>query len=263
MIDVKFSNSNKIYKLPESWDDLETKDLINFIRIIHTTEDIHLAKLKILKEFMGLPNYFFNNKDEFFADEISGKLIGIVDLFLNDEPFSKNIIKSFSHEGTLYIGPTDMYENMSAEELDMADYYYNLYVDTEEVKYLHHFVACIYREKDIQSIPGTDNFKGDLRVSFNVNNIGYIANRFNTLDIYLCHAIMFNYRNIMRWYSTMEEWKLVFSSTSNSSSATWSKVFRSIAGDKLGTIDSIKRMAIYQIFDELQYLEEQRLINKP
>jgi hypothetical protein len=276
MIEVRFTNSDKTYFLPESWSEVSPEQLMIFIKVFHTTESIEEAKLLIIKQWLRIPTSVFTDSsliaahkrrykvNQYLLTEIEDKLVTELQIFFEDFGFERNLIPTIQVPGlnkSLLYGFSDRLENVSADEYRSAAYYYQMYVeDTSNLEYLYLFVACLYRPKRSDGIqPGDETYDGDIRAPFNENNLKEAAAIISKIDTYKLVAVKFCFERIMKWFGDLQDFDLLFKESKNKSEefTDWDKIIRSVAGQKMGAIERVRKMPIIDVFKELQYLEEE------
>ena len=275
MIKVLFSTTRKPYYFPEKWDELTPEQLTALIEIVLNEGDNHTAKLVILREWMKLPRQQFADMvlqkkyeestqiNHFFIAEVEEKLLPFLDPFLEYGGFEVNIMKKLIVPGLrkeTLIGFSDRMESISADEYSYAQHFYQQYVDdTEDISHLHKFVACLYRPQRTDGIlPGHSDYNGDMRSPFNAGNIDFIAEKVAKIAPLKLYAVKLCFERIMKWLSELENYEYVFKGDQDKSAdyVDWDKIIRMVSGDKLGSIEQVRKLPILGVFQELQYLEE-------
>lgn len=275
MIEVRFSNRNKTYHLPDNWAEVTPIQLYQFIRILHQEETIEAAKLKILQKWMDIGmgtftgvsivdaiqgNYQIN---DFLLTDIEDKLIPFIDRFFSENSFEKNLLPTLTIPGRriTYYGYSDRLESVTAGEFAMAVFHYDTFISSGNLNDLRKFVATLYRPKRTDGVqPGDAGWNGDLRVPYNENNILAIAEELENIDPYWLYAVKFNWERILTWYGELPSFDAVFPTheTRVSTYTDWDRIIHSIAGDKRGQVLDVRSMPIFELFQEIQYLEEER-----
>lgn len=276
MIEVVYSNSSEVYSLPESWDEVSADNLYRYLEILHTEENIDTAKIMILQAWMNIPSEVFtdvspstprskrSHVSEYLVTEMEEKLLPHMDIFFEDKSLEKWIIPTLRIPGKniIYHGPSDMMQNVSAEEYTSAAHYHQMIFQGEEMDEhaLRMFVASHYRPQRSDGIAaGHPRYNGDMREPFNENNLELIAENLSRLSQYKLLAVRFVWQMIMKRYAEMEEFSLVFSGDGKKQAYTdWDRIIRNIAGDKRGQVAEVRSMPMFEVFHEIQYLEEER-----
>lgn len=273
MIEICIHKSGNLYFLPTTWEELSPKQFLFFVKTIHTIEDVEKAKMMLLKEWANISDADFTG---YANTSLSRKriinnmmmqqyiqLLSELNIFFDSVSFGKNLYPTIDLPHISLIGPADNLANVTANELDKAYYFLDMYYETEELNYLKSFVACLWRKpaKDAYA-PGHPLYKGDIRTPFNENNIQYDAILLDSVDSYILHACRYVFNNNLKFLAEQPNWERTFKSNAKDSGertqTDWNKIFRSIASDKRGTLDDIKKLSIIEVFDELEYLEAER-----
>lgn len=268
MYQIKFSNSPKIYHLPENWDEVTAEQLKSLIEIVRTEEDNDLAKLLVIKSWGGLTQSIFKQINQFFISESEDNLVPLIAPFFEFKGFQKNIMQSIEVPGQgKYYGFSDRLENVTAGEYSMAIHHYDLMLAEEEDKsHLINFVATLYRPRRTDGVtPGHTNWNGDFRVAYNEDNIDVYADHIARMDNETLYAIRVCFERIMKWMGDLPNYSLLFNTvnTKKSGFPDFDRVLDSINGDSLSSINQVKALPLHTIFNKLQWLQEEYNANKP
>lgn len=268
MVQVNFSNSNKTYVLPESWEELSPLQFIAVIRILSENVPIEKAKLRLLQALLNAPDRVFYNfssladwknsvgidKDsdlrrEWLLNIYAEELLPIIEFIFNQGPIFKNLLPSFNVGKIVYYGPKDGYEDATVAEIEEADQYYQVYVATKEEKHLHSLAACLYRPKDAEG----------KRTKFVQEDVSKTAETFTDVSKEVLMAVKITYERVLTWYSQNPQYASLFSGTKEGKSdlKSWSKLVRAMSGDKLGTIEDVRKLKLYEAFDQLGFANDE------
>lgn len=273
MVEIVFHPDNFVAYLPENWEEVSPEQYLFFIKIIHTTEDTELAKMLILKEWAKIPNKYFTGYNDLSVKKRIVKnglmhdyiqLASQLNVFFESVAFGKNLLPIVQLEHQSLYGPADNLANVTANELDKAYYYLDMYTATEDMNFLKLFFVCLWRPHRTDSIDkGHPLYNGDIREPFNENNVEYQALELGNIDPYILFASRYIFNNNLRFLAEQPNWEKTFKSNKKTgengiSMTDWNKIFRSIASSKIGTLDEIKKISIIEVFDELEYLENER-----
>lgn len=276
MYQIQMSNMRKPILFPENWGEVSRDQLFSLIANIHQYPDDEEMRLYILRDWMKLSTEQFTDTtmwnarsrriepNSFLIAEYVEKLFPLIDPFLTDVGIERFIVDSIqipSFIPTTLYGPSDRLENVSAEEFSFASNYYQKYLEnTSDTSALYDFIACLYRPKRTDGIrPGHPEYNGDLRQPFNSNNIESISQQIARVHPYKLYSIRFCFERVMKWYHDLPEYHEVFQKGEERKETyvDWDKIIRSVSGEKLGSIERVRQMPIFEIFNELQYLEEE------
>lgn len=267
MVSVTFSNSNKTFILPESWEELSPQQFLAVIDILAESTEKEKAKWRILQALLNAPDRVFYNfnsyrdwkvslgidksadiRREWLANAYSEELLPIIEFIWEPGPIFKNLLPSFTIGRDIYHGPKDGFEDVSVYEIEEADQYYQMYVSTKEDKYMHSVAACLYRMKQ----------KDGKRTNFVQEDIAKIAESFTDLSKQTLLAIKMVYERVLLWYSLNPQYKSLFESTGGKTDIkSWSKLVRGMSGEKLGTIEQVRKLKLYEAFDQLGFANEE------
>lgn len=267
MVSVTFSNSNKTFILPESWEELSPQQFLAVIDILAESTEKEKAKWRILQALLNAPDRVFYNfnsyrdwkvslgidknadiRREWLANAYSDELLPIIEFIWEPGPIFKNLVPSFTIGRNIYHGPKDGFEDVSMYEIEEADQYYQMYVSTKEDKYMHNVAACLYRLKD----------KDRKRTKFVQEEVENTAKSFSVIPKQTLLAIKMTYERILLWYSMNPQYKSLFEGTGGKADLkSWSKLVRGMSGEKLGTIEQVRKLKLYEAFDQLGFANEE------
>jgi len=268
MVQVNFSNSNKTYVLPESWEELSPLQFIAVIRILSENVPIEKVKLRLLQALLNAPDRVFYNfssladwktsvgidkkadlRREWLLDIYAEELLPILEFIFKPGAIFKNLLPSFVVGKNIYHGPKDGYEDATVAEIEEADQYYQVYVATKEEKHLHSLAACLYRTKD----------KDGKRTKFVQEDVSKNAETFADLPKDVLMAVKMTYERVLTWYSESPQYAPLFSGSKEGKSdlKSWSKLVRAMSGDKLGTIEDVRKLKLYEAFDQLGFANDE------
>jgi hypothetical protein len=263
MIQVSFNGVQKYYLFPEKWEELTQEQFILFIRVLNTEDNLERAKIKIAQKLLNVPDRIYYNllslgkykeehkidaKIEFMASQYSEELFPYMEYLFDNKPFMVNPIKDITGKKNVLYGPKDGYEDVTIGEIEEADQAYQMYRDTSDIKWLKRMVAILYRPKQF-SLKGNKS-----RIDYNIDKIEDIETQLEKVDEVILKGVKFIYERILAWYAAHPIYKQLFAGGGEDATPDikgWSRLIRGLSGEKLGTIDMVRKMKLYDALDQL------------
>lgn len=151
MIKVEYGKHSQLF--PEKWEELSPKQLIKCLNILEcnhffqaqTEIMYYLSNIRFKTILVQLRRKAVN--DDNAALELSA-LRQIFD-FMKDKPSFKTWkFPTLKINGITWLGPIDLFENLSIGEFGRAEDYFKAYTkDTNNQQLLNKFMACLYQPK--------------------------------------------------------------------------------------------------------------------
>jgi hypothetical protein len=250
------------YLLPEAWNELTQKQLIQNIAVLplfffHSENKKN--KLLFFSEYerLKLLYNFIENKKLFKIDIATIKQLADCMLWLIDgnKELYNFIIKSIKVNNKILFGPNNKFLYMTFGEFIFADTMFSHYHQEQKDEYLNKLIAILFREKKYTE--SSLNFKGDIRTEFNEAKINYDSKLIANLQPTYKAAILFNYHTIRKFLS--EKYIYVFGSykeqeaqleAANSNTTTWTDVLKNMSDDIL-KIDKYAKQPVHTVLDYL------------
>lgn len=234
-------------RIPESWSEIEAKDVFPCISIIMETPSKQKACLKLLKYFMPLSSNLFH---KIKGIDFYEKLIPLVDWMVNS-PMLDTPVKGVKFKRETYLMPKARLENMCLWEYAEADSAYLSFLETGSMDYYNRLIAILLR-------PATPNKDyvikfNDLREPFHPEGIDHrmiiLKDLPENVKFYVSHFFLCCKVNLLELYQNAFEEK----GTSEEGSMDWDLVFIELARAGLfGNIEQVKRMPVHYFFKWLQ-----------
>lgn len=223
----------KILKIPEVWNEMNTRQLIGVAKVIYKKLDILAGKLWLLKILAGMSWWKFLR----FSEEELGTYIYLTDFLLKKNELTVQLLPKYRN---LY-GPASGLDNLKIKEFVFTELYYSEYNSSKNESDLDMLIAVLYR-------PGRKNYNckmnpdGDVREAFNDNLIQHYARRIHRWPMYVRRAIVI-------WYTGCR----------NAWISQFDNVFAGGDGDpsKYGLWSMMRSVAKNGIFGDLEKVQEQ------
>lgn len=236
--------NNKLYFIPNNWDELNKKQLIKVASILHhPLYSNDLKQYLLLKALINVASFGFGRlhvdgkaRMMKYVEWVSDK-----ELFLTYNPiinYRKNIFSE-----TLF-APASNFENLKMVEFHYSEVAYKNLIETDEVDYLNELVAILYRRKK-DNYDCELNSDGDFRVPFKAAEIEYHKKIVKGWNTSVKQAILMWYDGCRQ--SLIKEYEEVYKGSSNTENYYTGlfTMMRSLAGDKYGTFENIENLNVH------------------
>jgi hypothetical protein len=242
-------------QLPESFEDLSGKQFIGISKLLFTGGDVLRCKVQALKILCGLSPFKF----AFLKAEVISRAIEYVDWVFDEKKIiTKQLIPSYKG----YHGPISNFDNLRMKEFHMSELYYREMVSQENPApdaSLNNLVAVLYRPAKWFYNKKRDK-DGDIRMAFNENEIAYRARKISRWPEKVKQAIFLWYGGCRQ--KLEEDNEAAFRDDSGSSFESQFDtgmygVMRSLAGDKLGSVEKIEEMYVHTCMLEIGLIKEE------
>lgn len=247
--------NNKSIHVPECWNELAAKQLVEVMNYLFIRNDSDNARILHLQRvlFAMTPKQYCKLP----AEDIDERLYLVEFLFQEKIDLTKNILpqyidKNLNGENDVFYGPVDECINVIGFELAFAESHMMTWFETKEDEELDKLVCMLYRPGK-ESYDHERNPDGDVRIVFNENLCYYNAKKYIRLwpkSVKL--AILFWFRGC--WQKWVDENTEVFSGDGNDPALHGMlSVFRNIAHDgTYGDFDKVGAMVVPNILIELR-----------
>lgn len=159
VIMIKTFIHNKWRSVPDKWNDLTVKQLVQVLSVFGNTDDVVQAKLKLLKIITGLNWWQWVNAS---ADELNDRL-HLVDFLIKENTLTRNLLPSYRG----FAGPADDFENLVMSEFVYTEAFFQQKADNyADVEALDNLISILYRKKK-KGYDSDRNQDGDIREPFN------------------------------------------------------------------------------------------------
>lgn len=232
--------SNKRYDLPESWNELTGKQLVQLVALVHkgVTEDVALLEaLRILWKKSRLSFYGFMQlwRPSFWNDLKQRALKEVIWVFESEKVLTDQLLPKYRG---LY-GPAGEFSNLRMIEFHACEVYYHRFVHDKDDVWLNRLVAVLYR-------PGKKKYNkkldadGDIREPFSEYISTYYADKVAKWPAAVKQAILM-------WYDGNRQMLIRF----NQDVFSGSGVKSNIAEGMYGVIRSIAQSGIHGDFEKV------------
>lgn len=161
----------RLYPVPQKWNELTGRQLIDALVILHSGMDVDTARLHLFRTITATTwwRLWWLGVKEF------DDLLYLVDWMLTDNTLTKNILPVYRE---MY-GPADAFNNLIISEFIFTEQHYTIFKNAEtsepdRLAALNSLVGILYRPAK----PGYDmrrNESGDIREAFNDNLTGFYS----------------------------------------------------------------------------------------
>lgn len=219
--------------------------------LFHGGDEIE-CKVKALRVLSGLSVYRWMR----LRPEVINQCLAYVD-WVFDAAAPVKITKQLLPEYKGYYGPASEFDNLKMSEFHFAELHYKEMINGDEAA-LNSLVAVLYR-KPKKNYNTKLNADGDIRVAFNANEMAYYANKIAKWPANVKQAIFL-------WYDAcrqelIENNPLVFKDQGSDFISQFDTglygMIRSLAGQKLGTIEHIEDMYVHTAMLEIGLIREE------
>lgn len=224
-------------KMPSNWQEVTAIQFMAFAKALCSSDFFktllfHWSKLpiKIIGTLKRKHLIHFAENTQWVKEEIS---------------FEANHLPSFRITGTLtkWYGYGNGYMHLTLNEFGTADTYLSAYHLTNDITWLHKFIAVLYRPSNSKILFKAFFNKGDNRVPFNEHLIDDRAKIAAKLPPYIKKAIEYNFIAIRNTKTATH--KHVFEKGEGKPDfLAWAKITCASAGPELGTLQQIPNIPI-------------------
>jgi len=250
---IELVYDKKSYVIPENWNELTTKQVVNMVRLIHASKDDVDFLYRALQILLQMSNWDYVKLSNDFKGRAFDHIIWIAgENTLTKNPFPQlSIVPFFS---TLY-GPKDDFDNIRAKEFHFAEMSYVAYLETNDIGYLDRLIGVLYRKHC--GLKGDELLKrGDVREDFNDNLVPKYANTVLRLSIDTKRAIL-------QWYDGCRHNLLQSFKSLKKADGVQSDDFKglyplmhSMAGEKYGDFDKIEQKLVWDLMYAMQQFND-------
>lgn len=245
--------------LPDSFEELSSDQYIQIADILFQGGDTLECYTKALRILAGMSRISFMLMDPEMVDRCLP--------FINWVFETKKVITQLLPEYKGYHGPVSDFDNLKMKEFHFSEMYYgevmaqplNPLKGTLEDP-INKLTSVIYRQGKFR-YDRKMNPDGDVRIPFNANEIEFNSRIIHKWPDAVKHAIFFWYHSCRQ--QLIDNNPLVFTEPGDNYTSQFNTglygVMRSLAGDKLGTIDKIEDMYVHTAMLELGLLKEEEI----
>lgn len=178
----------RLYTVPEKWNELTGRQLIDVLVIMHMAMPFENARLHLFKKICGATwmRLWWCGVEE-FEDKLY-----LTDWLLGENTLTDNLIKSYQG----HYGPAGSFNNLVISEFIFTEQQFAIWKSDEPVAVRHdalnRLVAILYRPEK-KNYDKIRNESGDIREAFNDNLIDYYTTIIATWPFQVKQAIVFWY----------------------------------------------------------------------
>jgi hypothetical protein len=275
MVGIKIKN--EVFPLPEKWEELTpTQYLIVFEELVsEVSEDIKATRIFMRVSgvkpilFLGWKRYVVaiwrswwkGDRSLFYmpifsALQVADEVLPVLKFVFERKVISKNLLPVITVKGWEYYGPSDGLLNVTNDEFEKCEFFYALYRNTKEDKWLQYLCGCLYRVAG----NGDGKTSGDLRARFNENLVEDYFAAAGNFTASVMFAVLFFYEGCKEKMYAKYEGSGVFTAEEGKQvkldPEAYRKVLFALAGEKNGTVDVIKKLTVHETFFRINELEE-------
>jgi hypothetical protein len=234
------------YSIPEEWNELDEKRLLNIIRICHRGMQDETGVLMLFKALANIPSWQFYLMRTPALMEVAEEC---VDFILQENTLTRNVIPVWDG----FAGPSDELANLRMVEFCFTESAFIEYQHTNDQSALDRLIAVLYRPQKGILYNRKLNPEGDLRKKFNENLIGHYAKKVAKWPWEVKVAIMQYYKACRQ--KKIDDNDRIFNSSDGEESINgmWS-VLQSVASD--GPFGDIDKTAEQYVDSILMHLNE-------
>lgn len=237
---------NKDYYLPESFNELNKKQLIWLARLM-SQEKTEYHELEVLNALLDVGLF------EFFriSPEIKLNMLPLTQWVYEGNTLTEQLIPEYNS----LFGPCREFDNLTLGEFHFSEMYYQQVAKGDNAA-ANNLIAVLYR-KPRPFYNKTKDKHGDIRLPFNANLIAYYANKIAPWPISVKTAIVMWYDGCRE--KLVETYNEVFSAGSgehNDNDAGMYGVIRNLSGDRFGKISEVEQVFVHTAFMEIEKVME-------
>ncbi len=281
MVKIKINKSE--INVPQSWNELDKYQLLDFIRIIYLdskdgnfsdVERLHKTKIEMLLVLLRQTKYFLKiwERDCKYKSIFLGELNKVLKL---TEPFfekvegedkdgnpqvyytakydlTDNVLKFFRKGLVSYYGPGELLNDITFDEFMLADLKFEHYLKYKKESDLDELVAVLYRKKK--------NVFGK-KVEYDADKVDAMKEQFKDLPKEIKFAVFHYYTSCRQFLTNFFDkvFKVAQATEEKNNDASgWFDVKFHIAGTKFGSFQEVGKTKMFVILKHLQMLEAQR-----
>ncbi|THU34253.1 hypothetical protein FAM09_24860 [Niastella caeni] len=241
----KVNLNKKWYNIPETWDELTCRQLVQVLRICNLGHTLLVAQVQLFKILTGIRWFilWWNG-----PMEIEDKLY-LVDWVFEENTITKNLLPIYRGR----YGPADNFSNLQVCEFIFTEQYYQQYKEEGGVQHLNTLIAILYRplKKGYNKLR---NEEGDMREPYNDNLTALYVRSVARWPVAIKEAILFWYEGCRT--SLVKNNPDVFGGAGGDPAkyGLWS-VMRGVAEKAIhGNINDVERMYVHVFMMELNEL---------
>jgi hypothetical protein len=255
VIEVVYHKRRSFF-LPESFNELSGRQLIGLAPLLYFESDELESRVKALRVLSGLGGIRWR----LLRSDIIERALPFVEWLFDAPILTEQIFPCYKG----FYGPASGFDNMKMKEFHMSEIYYRELInqDTDETKAaaaLNNLVAVLYR-KGKKGYDKKRDPSGDIRVEFNHNETAFYAKQVARFPMPVRQAIFLWYDGCRK--ELIDNNPKVFKEPSKHSFESEFDtglygIMRSLAGEKLGTVEYIQNMYVHTAMLEIGLIKEE------
>jgi hypothetical protein len=251
MISLQFKN--KTIQLPESFSELSGKQFIGIADLVFSGGDFLKCQVHAIRILGNIPRWRFLLINTEFIDRCREYTNWVFDPD-KLQAMTDQLIPIYKR---LY-GPISGFDNMVMTEFHFSEMAYRRLVVENVPEALEELISILYRPAKYP-YNKVVNQEGDVRIPFNKNETNIMIRKIARWPEVVKHAIFIWYDNCRQ--ALINNNPLVFDDPNSDFVSQFDTglygMMRSLAGDKLGTIDKIENMYVHTALLEIGLIREE------
>lgn len=232
----------KSYTAPSAWNEITSKQLVIWAKLIATDISIDNALLLVALLFYNIPKRIFfklNPVQQYQLVETLKFLIGGNNLVYWVIPSFKILCRRFQ-------GPDNRLSSSTIKEFRSSELYYAAYKKTNDETFLDQLIATLYRR------PGGNSLGNDLREPLTDIRVRANARHMKRLSRSTRNAILFNYEGCRSFIC--KQYPTIFKPGGADSKALPDMIgmIKEISGGKFGNFKETEDTQLYLFLDHLR-----------
>jgi hypothetical protein len=228
---------------PQSWEEITPKQLRAWGKVC-------LLKAKV-EDAMKAISYIFFNVDKKLFDQLEDSQHHAIHhkiSFLKKNDCYFWIIPSFWFFLRKYYGPANRLSNLTINEYRTTELYYQLYMGTNDPKFLNLLIATLYRPKRAKQ------GNNDMRADYQEIDAQKRATSFKWLPVSLKYAILFNYEGCRHYIHNHPKLKKLFPKPKEGAKAVlndYDVMIQTVAGGAFGNYKETGEINLYTFLEHV------------
>lgn len=263
MIEViihKYRGTKRL-QVPETWDELSPKQLVNVARILHAIKEPIKRDLELIKAICGLK---WTHLIRIAPEVIYESFFPLIQWVYGEQAFTMQLIPSVKIGREIFYGPETDLSNLRLVEFHFAERaLYEWHQDPENADALFAFISCIYRpaKKDYDIRLNPD---GDVREIYNGALCeGYAKQLKKKMPIAVALAISVWYKGC-RQRITSDHPRIFGGDANGNDAPSYFLLMRSIAQQgTYGTLGEVEQLHLHTALYEMECALDEAEALKP
>ena len=240
---IRIPIKDKEYFIPESFNELNKKQLIWVARLMAKEEDQNNQQ-EVLHALLDIGLFAFFR----IPQELRLRMLPYTDWIYGANTLTEQLILDYNG----LFGPSREFDNLTLGEFHFSETYYRQ-LATGDLTAVNSLVAVLYRKPRPFYNKSKDKH-GDIRLPFNANLIAYYANKIASWPTSVKTAIVMWYDGCRQ--NLVETYNEVFSAPGggdhNDNDAGMYGVIRNLSGDRFGRVSEVEKVFVHTAFTEIE-----------